>query len=477
MSDAGLTDIGRMPRSRPMLAALKPLLLLGGGTFGAAILSMAAQLLLARHLTVGDFGRLATILAAVNILSPIATFGVNWFWVQVFGREGYAGFRWVGPSMLLLACTNGLSLLLFAGYVFGSAAAFAGSRADLVAFGSLILLGQSAVDIASARFQLEERFGALALWQSSMQLGRLVVAMALVASIGSLEAVLGGYALVGFLLLLGGSAACRAFLTGRLQLAGHGQAALGGTDTVRPSLFTVAKLSFPFAFITMFYLVYFQSVILLISLFLGSEVTALFSSVLLILSAIYLIPNVIFTKFLIARLCRWAEHDPQMFRATLHLSVAAMVVTGVAGMLVTAVMAPLVIPLMFSTKYANAIPLLVWLAPTIPLRFVQSAYSAMLVSAENVRRRVSYAGISAGCSLVVNLALLPTLGLPGAVLASILAEGVLLLLNARGVALHVPGVRLRDSVRPGVLLEGFHLIMQGGALPRTPPDRSNPLDT
>ncbi|WP_428374272.1 lipopolysaccharide biosynthesis protein [Lichenicoccus sp.] len=446
----------------PMMLKLRPLLMLFGGTFGAALLSMGAQLLLIHALTVPDYGRLATILAAVNLLSPFAGFGVNWFWIQAFGREGYRGFRWVGPSFSLLGLTNLLSLLALAGYIV-SAGGFAGHSMGLVVlFSSLMLLGQCAVEIASVKFQLEERFGQLALWQALSQLGRFLVALALIYHARSLHAVMEGYGFVGLLLLLGSAVIIRSFHTRRLKLAGHGPAE-GDRILEPPSPLTTAKLSFPFAFITIFYLVYSQSVLLLITFFIGPGDTAVFSGALLVISAIQLVPNIIFTKFLMGRICRWAEHDHASFHAILHLSAAGMIVLGVMVMVLVAVGAPLAVPVIFGARYARTTMVLIYLTPTIPLRFVQSAYSSMLVSEANVRKRVMFSGVSAACSLALNLLLLPTLGLTGAIIASIASEAVLLLLGMWGAARYVGNLNIGDSFRLTSLRSATHQIFRGAA--------------
>nr|WP_321983100.1 polysaccharide biosynthesis C-terminal domain-containing protein [uncultured Lichenicoccus sp.] len=441
---------------------LRPLLMLFGGTFGAALLSMGAQLMLIHSLTVPDYGRLATILAAVNLLSPLAGFGVNWFWIQVFGREGYRAFRWVRPSFALLGLTNVLSLLALAGYII-SAGGFSGHWMSLVVlFSSLMLLGQCAVEIASVKFQLEERFGQLALWQALSQLGRFLVAVALIYHARSLHAVLEGYGFVGLLLLLSGAAIIRSFYTRRLKLVGHGPAQ-GDRVLEGPSPLATAKLSFPFAFITVFYLVYSQSVLLLVTWFIGPSNTAVFSGALLIISAIHLIPNIVFTKFLMGRICRWAEHDHESFRAILHVSAAAMVAVGLVTMVVVALSAPYAVPFIFGPRYAKTTMVLITLTPTIPLRFMQSAYTAMLVSEINVRRRVMFSGISAACSLALNLILLPTLGLPGAVIASITSEAVLLLLGMWGSVRYLDNIRIRDSFRIAALRSATNQLFRTAA--------------
>lgn len=446
-------------------------MLLFGGTFGSAIFAMGGQLLLARSLSVADYGRLAAVLAAVNLLSPVAAFGVNWFWVQIFGREGYRGYRWIAPSLSLLAVTNLISLAGLAVYFGFFAGLPAEARLSVIGLGGLMLLGQCAVEIASVKFQLEERFGLLALWQSVSQVGRFLVAAGLMITASStLGAVLLGYGLVGFLLLAFGLVIVSHFHQRKVRLTGHVDDAIASAITTEAAgVMVTARQSFPFAFITIFYLIYFQSVILIISAFLGPESTAVFSAALLLLSAIHLVPNIVFTKFLMARICRWAEHDHKSFEAILHVSVASMVVLGLATMAAVVVGAAWFVPLVFGAKYAKSVTMLIWLSPTIPIRFVQSAYSATLVSEANVRRRVKYAGVSAVASLAVNFALLPVFGLVGAAAAAVVSEFVLLVLNVWGAARHVDGVKITESFRWSVLKASAARIMQaeGVGAPRS----------
>jgi len=431
-----------------MLNKVRPLLMLFGGTFGSALFSMGAQLILARTLDVAQFGLIAAILAAVNLLSPVAGFGLNWFWIQAFGKEGYRAYRWMPASARLLMFSNAISILALAAYVIVASKTSPSTSVLIAALAIFVLLGQCAVEIASAKFQLQERFAWLALWQALPQFGRLLVALALAGTAAaSVETVLYGYGLVGVMLLAFGVGSLVQLLRGTVDLAGHRRAD-EERAAVSPGVITTAKLAFPFAFITVFYLIYFQSSIVLLNAMIGPRDTALFSAALLIMSAIYLVPNIVFTKFLMGRICRWAEHDVKSFDAILHVGVVGMAVSGMGLMALVMVGAPALVPLMFGAKYAASIEVLVWLAPTIPFRFVQSAYSAMLVSDANVRRRVSYAGVSALVSLSLNLLLLPTLGLRGAVLASIASEAALMFLNMWGVHRHVEGVAVGASYRP-----------------------------
>ena len=433
-------------------------MLLFGGTFASAFLSLLAQLLLVRLMPVADYGRLSTVLAATTLLAPVSSFGINWFWVQVFGREGYGALRWIRPSIALLFLSNVLSVALLSAYLL-SAGTLSNAWLELTSV-VLILLGQCAIEIVSVKYQLEERFAQLSLWQSLMQVGRLVVVALLSrASDTQLPAILAGYSLVGLGLAIFGLLVLRDFKLGRVRLAGHPPASLHVGGATSPGLIATAKLSLPFAVTTICYLVSSQSTILLVAAIIGPESTAIFSAALLIFAAINLVPNIVFTKFLFVRICRWAESDRESFAAILHVSVASMIALGVAVMVALALLAPVVTPLIFGPKYDQVISVLIYMSPAIPCRFVQSAYSAMYVSNENVRLRVRFGGVSAVSSLAINLLFLPAFGLYGAVAAFVVSEALMLALSAWGAGRYIEGIRISATFNPGLLKSAAQRVL------------------
>jgi O-antigen/teichoic acid export membrane protein len=75
-----------------------------------------------------------------------------------------------------------------------------------------------------------------------------------------------------------------------------------------------------------------------------------------------------------------------------------------------------------------------------------------------MRVKVLYSGISAGLCVALNLALLPTLGTIGGVIAAIAAESSLLLLFLYGVRRHVPAVDPRMALSLRSLKEGLQAV-------------------
>ena len=437
--------------------SLRVLSVLFTGTLAGSVFAFTTQLLLARLLAPAAFGRLAALLAIVNFFTPVAAAGANWFFLQAFGREGWTAVRWLRPTAMLLALTTSASVVAVSLYAWQGPSGSPLAMAAAIA----ILLGQVAVELASARLQLTASFGGLALWQVATQTGRLAVVFVVDLLPGAPSSgVLAGYAAVGLATTLGGAWLLKGLCARRLTLAGH-----GGCPAVLmapvPSVLCTAREAMPFALVTMFYVAYFQGAIVVLEWLNGGEAAATFNAAFLVISAISLIPQVVYMKFLMAPLCRWAVHDRATFSAAFHVGVIAMGGAGLICMLGTLASAAWLMPLLFGPRYAASAPVLAVLALGIPLRFVGSAYGSLFLSPENTVRKARYLGIAALCALVASLALIPALGVQGAAVATVLAEAVLLVLHVRGTARFIDGIAIADSFQLAMVRDSVrHLLDQ-----------------
>jgi O-antigen/teichoic acid export membrane protein len=417
-------------------------------TFGSALLVFLTQLILVRLLSIAEYGQLVALLAVINLMTPLSTYGVGWFWLQAFGEEGWKAFRWLRPSVrvLMLACT--VATLILATYTwcrFDEA-----NRWLATTLAIPVLLGQVFAETTSARLQLEECFIALAVWQSLTQTGRFAVS-ALLLAVGLQEglAPLAGYAALGALLAVVGLMSLNQMSHGVIALRGHGSPpAFMQSVAPVPTSLRVFQEATPYCLWTVFYLLYFQSVIILLAVLVGKPAAAVYNVAFQVMTAAYLVPNVIYSKYLFGKVFRWSEHDVAKFYAVFHVGVIAMTVLGLASMVVVIVMSPVLVPVLFGAAYAGAVPILTALSVTIPTRFLQSAYSSLFFSKKNMIWQVAYSGIAALFCVSVNVVLLPYYGLKGAVIAQLATEFFLLGLYIWGGMQLNKEIRLWHSFRP-----------------------------
>jgi O-antigen/teichoic acid export membrane protein len=423
------------------------------GAAASAGLSFLAQFLLTRRLPVTDFGRLAALLAVINFLTPIGSAGVNYFLLRAYGREGHGAARWVRPCMILVASGTALACIVLLAYASRWIAPDAGGRTMMMVACTPILLGQIAVDLASVRFQLEGRFPLLSLWQCVTQVGRFAVAGWAMLVLASLPMVMLGYALVGVISVALGGALLLGFWQGRLRLEGHPDRLAEPTlaepimAASRPSWLEAAPNVMPFALMTMFYVCYFQGPVAVLEWISGGTAAGVYNSAFLVISAISLIPTVIYMRLLMPRLCRWAEHERAVFTSAFHVGVPAMALIGTICMACVLLAAPRLLPLLFGAAYVAGVPALMILALSIPVRFVQTVFSSVFVSERDMMRKSGYLAGSALVGLTASVCLVPYAGPIGAAIATVLAETVLLVLHMIGIARFIPGISTADTFR------------------------------
>ena len=434
--------------------SLGRLVVLAGSTVGSAGLGFLVQFALARALDMAEFGHVAALLAIVNILAPLTSCGVGWLWFQVYGSEGWSAHRWMSVSLRAVGLSSTAAVVLMVVYVSTTERQ---STASICVEMVVILLAQGLTELTASRLQLEERFGLLAAWQLLIPTGR-VIAVTVVLAIGyrSLADVLVAYAIVAGISCAVSIVSLEQVRRGRIRLAGHG--AVAKTARPAPGLREVFATSAPFILMTTFYLVYSQGIVAIVERLLGPDDAATYNVAFLVLSAVFLAPSVIYTKFLVSKIFRWWAQDRPMFVATLHVGVATQFVLGIISMVIVLIAAPVVVPLLFGARYATAVPLIMVLAPAIPIRFVQHSYASAFYSPQHMWRKVSYMGIAAALSLCLNVVLTARIGLTGAALSAVVAELSLLLLFFWGTARHIDGVDVWATFNLRVLRQSVGYI-------------------
>jgi O-antigen/teichoic acid export membrane protein len=403
------------------------------GTILGAVLNFVTQLTLARTMQMDDLGTVAALLSTLNFLGIVGLGGMDWFLWQVSGKEGDVAFRWYYPAAQLIACFTCASIAGLVAYAFilGNFTSF--ERFLLIICAIQMLLGQTAVGVSSVRYQIERRHSQVAIWQTVTQAGRAVAAISLkLFFMPDLRAVLVGYGLMGTVAAIWSALAVPS--RGWLRL-------LKSRQYVHPSMLETAHEALPFLLIGALYLMFFQGPIVVLEYLRGGTETAQYNIAFLIVSATMLFPSVFYTKFIAAAIFQWGHHDRAKLAASFYLSAALMAMSGVLIMSIFEATAGWIVPRIFGWRYIPSVDLVLVMSLAIPLRFLQSAFSSLLVTRPQTISRVIYLGLGALTSMIASCAFIPAFGALGAAYATVLAELVLFLLSWRGLSLYAPEIR------------------------------------
>lgn len=398
-----------------------------------ALFAFLLQVTLARNLNVEQYGTFASAFTITTLLIPLVGFGVAQFWLKSFGQQGREAFRIVKPSLyaiLVNAVLVGAVLFVWS---------FVGPHGDFMQmalmFLFLYLCGQVSFELLAARFQLEERYLLLSLWQTLPSFIRLMVVVVLVYIMGdalSLNEVVFSVALVGFGMVILSLIWLLPMLKGQVELKGHAQDMasenVSHDASKESSIQSVYQNAWPFGLSTVFYLIYFQSDIVLLQYLVGEKVAGFYNIAFIILAAVLLFPGVVYQRYLLPKMHRWAYHDSEKFYRVFRKGNGLMLVLGLFAMFITWWFAPYFIPNVFGEKFAPSLMILNVLAFSIPVLFVASSYGAILVTQEHIRTKVKLMGSVAILNLILNGFLIPQYQAMGAAIATLISNSVLLIL-------------------------------------------------
>jgi len=428
-------------------SVLSSIMALWGSQLAAAGAAFFTQLLLARGLSVEDYGALATALAAVTLLLPLAGFGINQYWLRVFGVEGKSGQRWI-DSTIRIALTSSIFVVI-TNLIWSWVGVFSKRVSILITILIVTILSQTVKDLAGSVFQLEGRYFALA-FSRFLHHGLRLLASILVVLLGwSVFGTAIAYASAAIIIILVYAGPLFRMLSGGIKLQGHeiSQVQRLAPDS-KPAVLDTLRESWPFALSGLFYFIYFQSSIALLGMLAGEKPAGIYNVAFSVLNMIYLFPAAVYQQYLMPHLHRWAEHDQERFLGVYRLGGRIMLIVSIVFMGGVAGSAQYVVPWLFGDAYQDSGTVLVLLCLCIPLRFLATGVGSVLTTGGNMSRKVLYQGITAGISVTLNLILINQWGAMGAAVATVCTELSLLVLYILGAMFHTFGKMAISVIGP-----------------------------
>jgi len=417
--------------------ALGAIFLLSLGSFAGAGLAFLMQVLLARSLGREAFGLFSSLLAMVVLVTPLAGFGIAQLWLKYFGEEGWEAQKYLSSSFKFVLLST--SIVLVGLFIWAFISQDNKENQILLITLSFYLIGQVSLELVSAKLQLEERYRALSLWQFMAHLLRFVLVAGVLffsKSNNLLEEVALAYLIVAVFLFSIALLSLKEMTTSSFKLKGHIKKPTNLTKKTI-SMKNIMGASWAFALASFFHLIYFQSDIILVQYIKGDTEAGLYSVAFSIMVAVYMFPAVIYQKFLLPKLHRWAKQDRDTFIKVFNLGNKIMLILGLSAMLLLWLLSSWGLVFLFGEAYYQAIKLLNILALSAPIIFVAFSAGATLVTASHIKRKVKYMGSIALVNILLNLLLIPDFGAVGASVATVLSNLLLLILYYRGAKLYV----------------------------------------
>jgi len=395
-------------------------------TFSGAALTFATQVFLARVLPQSEFGEFFAALSLVTLIAPLGGFGAGAFMLKVFGEEGWAAIRWLRPLLNFTIFSCFIALLIICNWALLFEDSQLNSR--ILYFLSLIIIAQVTLEHSSAIFQIEGKYEKLAMLQFLPHAMRfLLIFLVWLACRDEINALMtaGIYSLTAIITIAIGWTVTKRATQGNIALIGHTQYNKSSVYRSIPSAINTFKQSWPFGLAGISHLIYFQSNIVIVQYMLGNELAGQYSIAMTIMTAVYLFPGIIYQKILLVKIHIWANHDKEKLITAYRFGNAVMLATGITISLTLMIIAPHIISFLFGDTFSTTIKILGILALSVPLRFVASNVGSVLVTKNNIKKKVHCMSVVAIMNIGMNIIFTSEYGVVGTAYSSVLTEAFL----------------------------------------------------
>nr|WP_281492466.1 oligosaccharide flippase family protein [Wohlfahrtiimonas chitiniclastica] len=398
------------------------LLILFIGTALSAIAGFATKIIIARNTTLEVFGNYSTILAIITTLMPLCGFGIQQYWLKIFGQHGAYGIIWIKPSLLFVAISSiTIFIILILWFMLTLDSYYIKLSAVILTF---IVFNNVGAELLNSTLQLEAKYNWLAIWQ-------LFQSSFLLIGICILLYVFGGkltelnisiiQSLISCVVVLSIIPVISKFIRSQREKIIIDQL-ITYQKEFSPNVLNIMKEAFPFGVAGLFYLIYYQFGIVFIRQMLGAKEAGFYGVAFTFLSASLIVPGVIYQKFLLPKLHSWAYHDREKFIQSYIYGNYVMLVLGILGLISLWFLAPYIVPLLFGDEYEAAILIVQIMAINIPIVYVASSAGSLLVTQDHMKTKVYYMGAAALMSLILTPILITFFGIYGAIYASIISN-------------------------------------------------------
>jgi O-antigen/teichoic acid export membrane protein len=349
--------------------------------------------------------------------------------LKAFGKEGFLATRWLPASSKFLVLSTIVAFI---------AASILGWISNKVAPSFTLILfayatGQASVELVISKFQLEEKYISLAYWQVAPHTLRLLSVLFLsyfLVGYMNLITLSFAYMMVGAFVTLFGLWQFYQMNRAGFSLAGHENFSIKNNAQVHiPDIKSLIQETWPFGLAGLFNLVYFQSDIILVKNITGANAAGIYSVVTTIMVVVYMFPNVVYRKYLLPKLHRWANHsDTEKLRQILRHGNVIMLIMGILVMFVIWLSSSWAVPFLFGEKYYATVKLLNVVAISVPIMFVAFSAGTILDTKENMKQKVKIMGFVAIFNIILNLIIIPYYGGLGAAMSTVLSNLLLMIL-------------------------------------------------
>ena len=117
------------------------------------------------------YGLFSAAFATITLIAPLTVFGIQHAWLKLSGSEGHLVARWMPISFKLVYICLTITLISITAWSF--LGPHSSSFRNMLLGLSPIIISHIFMELVNSRFQIEQKFKSLAIWQTIPHIMRL----------------------------------------------------------------------------------------------------------------------------------------------------------------------------------------------------------------------------------------------------------------------------------------------------------------
>lgn len=405
---------------------MKSVILLVIGVIVGAGANFLVQLYLAKALSVSDFGIFTSIINLVNLISPLIAFGVSNFMLRAYAEEGNDAKRWLASIVHLLILSSILAFFIlqtWSYYKNGIQYYFI-----IYCLFYIYMLSISYNSFTRLKLQVEDNFSVLSVWQIIPNTLKLISVITIIYLLGSsIFNVALAYGISGLLVFIISVKSLYEMNQGKLKIE-NSNSNNNEYDKHNKSIMDLLRKSYPYGLSGIFYLIYYQSDILILTYYLDYTEVGYYGFSLVFITALCLLPSMYYQTFQMKKIHSLSDNNKVKLKSFYLEHNYYSLAIGILFFIIFNFCISYFILNFFGDKYSAAIIILHALSFYIPIKFITLNSDSIMSTKNLVNIKVKIMGVAAIINIGINFLLIPIFGTMGAVYSTIITELFLMIL-------------------------------------------------
>lgn len=391
-------------------------------------------ILVVRYLGSQDYGLFATAVVVATVFAVFLDFGFSELMVREGSRRESEIRSHLGSSLLAYSLLGVVCYITMAG--FACMAHYSQGVVLLIMIYGIGTFSARGWQIWQAIFRIQQRLDL----HAKLEIGAALLRASLLAAFLLFR--------LGLVALVSIHAAVSVLFFGLHIVIGKRfyRPTLDFTHTLR-----CIRPAVPFGISAALFFFYRQTDVLMLSLMSSPEIIGAYAAVYRLIILLYELPLIVFNKTLLPTMFRSYKDNPQELKKIYATGSRYMLGLGVLFSFFLYFYAKTIVLTLFGQSYEHAALALRILAFGVPLRYLSAGAEATLTAVDRMKDKVMAQGAVALLNVALNLILIPAYSLNGAAVASLISEGVLLVLLLERTRRHFAGLSIRRDLQLGRL--------------------------